>query len=282
MFALLAPFNLPIAYASPPGSNDWSCQPSTSHPRPVVLVHGTFENMDNNWTLLSAELKSNGYCVYALNYGGTPLSLGVFYGLAAVKDSAQELSHFIEKVRTNTGADKVDIVGHSQGGMMPRYYIKSLNGAGKVGTLVGIASSNHGTTWSGLASLADNFPDILNIAKWLAASVSITLQQAFGIIAPSTTDQTVGSAFLADLNGGGDTFPGVVYRVIATRLDEVVTPYQSAFLTGPAVTNILLQDQCAADISGHIAAATVDGITRRNVLNALDPAHAVPPTCADL
>ena len=238
--------------------------------------------MDNNWEQLSVALKSNGYCVYALNYGGTALSLGAFYGLAQVKDSAQELSQFIERVRTSTGADKVDIVGHSQGGMMPRYYIKSLNGASKVGTLVGIAPSNHGTTWSGLATLADQFPDMLNVAKWLAASLSMTLQRAFGVIAPSTTDQTVGSAFLADLNAGGDTFPGVVYWVIATRLDEVVTPYQSAFLTGPAVTNILLQDQCAADGSGHIAAATADPITRRNVLNALDPAHAVPPTCADL
>lgn len=281
--ALLAHFGLPTAYADPPGANDWDCKPSSSHPRPVVLVHGTFENMDDNWTIMSAKLKVEGYCVFALNYGATEHSLGFFYGLAPVKSSAAELAQFIDKVLTSTGAEKVDIVGHSQGGMMPRYYIRFLGGAVKVGTLVGIASSNHGTTWGGLATLSEGFPPLLAIVKLLAAELSQTLQQAFGSIAPSTTDQTVGSAFLAELNEGRDTEPGVTYWVITTRFDEVVTPYMSAFLeAGPGVTNIVLQDQCFLDLSEHIAVATISGIARRNVLNALDPAHAVPPTCAHL
>ena len=45
-----------------------------------------------------------------------------------------------------TGAAKDSIVGHSQGGMMPRYYLKFLGGAAKVDALVGLAPSNHGTT----------------------------------------------------------------------------------------------------------------------------------------
>ncbi len=38
------------------------------------------------------------------------------------------------------------MVGHSQGGMMPRYYLKFLGGASKVDDLVGLAPSNHGTS----------------------------------------------------------------------------------------------------------------------------------------
>lgn len=281
--ALLVHFGLPTAYADPPGSNDWDCKPSSSHPRPVVLVHGTFENMDDNWTIMSAKLKFEGYCVFALNYGATEHSFGFIYGLAPVKSSAAELAQFVDKVLTRTGAAKVDIVGHSQGGMMPRYYIRFLGGAAKVGTLVGIASSNHGTTWGGLATLGEGFPPFLAAAKQIAAEFSLTLRQAFGRIAPSTTEQTVGSAFLAELNEGRETEPGVSYQVIATRLDEVLTPYTSAFLkAGPNVTNIVLQDQCFLDISEHIGAAVTSGVARRNVLNALDPAHAVPPTCAHL
>src|ERR1700733_12478306 len=53
---------------SPPGANNFSCQPSKAHPYPVVLVHGTFENMNDNWQAASAVLVNHGYCVFAFNY----------------------------------------------------------------------------------------------------------------------------------------------------------------------------------------------------------------------
>ena len=39
--------------ASPPGANSWSCQPTAAHPRPVILVHGTFADMSDSWQALS-------------------------------------------------------------------------------------------------------------------------------------------------------------------------------------------------------------------------------------
>lgn len=74
--------------------------------------------------------------------------------------------------------------------------------------------------------------------------------------------------------------PGVHYTVIATRYDEVVTPYRTQFLDGPDVRNVLLQDLCPVDLSEHVAIGTVDRVAYHEVANALDPAHATPTTCA--
>jgi len=145
--------------ASPPGANNWSCKPSAEHPYPVVLVHGTFADMSDSWQALSPLLYDNGYCVFALNYGSYngSGSIGV-YATGKIEDSAAQLKTFVNRVLGATHANKVDLVGHSQGGMMPRYYIKNLGGAAKVDTLVGLAPSNHGTTLNGLFTLGGYFP----------------------------------------------------------------------------------------------------------------------------
>jgi hypothetical protein len=70
----------------------------------------------------------------------------------------------------------------------------------------------------------------------------------------------------------------VQYTVIQSANDEVVTPYSSAFLSGSKVTNILLQDQCLLDQGEHLS-MPYDHIADGDVLNALDPAHQVPPAC---
>src|SRR5437899_979722 len=245
--------------ASPPGANNWSCKPSAAHPRPVILVHGTFENMSGSWQALSPLLYDHGYCVFALNYGSHEGS-GQFgiYATGDIAQSAEQLASFVTQVLAATGASKVDLVGHSQGGMMPRYYLKFLGGASKVRALVGLSPSNHGTTVDGLFTLASFFPG------------------ATGFFGACTAceEQAAGSAFLARLNGGWDTVRGVRYTVIQTANDTVVTPYTSAFLSGPNATNILLQSQCILDQGEHLS-MPYDHIADRDVLNALDPPHRV-------
>ena len=249
--------------ASPPGANNWSCRPTAAHPRPVILVHGTFENMADNWQALSPLLFNNGYCVFALNYGGFDGSDAI--GIDAtgpIETSAQQLSAFVAKVLTATRAKKVDLVGHSQGGMMPRYYLKFDGGASKVNALIGLAPSNHGTTLDGLEALTSQIPG--------ASDQPSTC--------PACSEQMAGSSFLTKLNAGGDTVAGVRYTVIESQNDEVVTPYTSAFLTGPNVTNILLQSQCSLDQGEHLSMA-YDHIADQDVLNALDPATAKTAPC---
>ncbi|MCO4697346.1 alpha/beta fold hydrolase [Streptomyces sp. RO-S4] len=254
------------AAAPSSGWNDFTCKPSAAHPRPVVLVHGTFGNSVDNWLGLAPYLKNRGYCVFSLDYGQLP-GVPFFHGLGPVEKSAEQLDAYVDRVLAATGAAKADIVGHSQGGMMPRYYLKFLGGAAEVNALVGIAPSNHGTTLNGLTALLPYFPgaeDLLSEAT------------------PALADQVAGSAFLTKLNAGGDTVPGVRYTVIATRYDQVVTPYRSAFLTGPDVRNVVLQDLCPVDLSEHLAIGLFDRIAFHEVANALDPARAKRTTCASV
>ncbi|MFF4792528.1 esterase/lipase family protein [Streptomyces sp. NPDC001276] len=248
------------------GWNDYGCKPSAVHPRPVVLVHGTFGNSIDNWLSLAPYLKDRGYCVFSLDYGQLP-GVPLFYGLGPIDKSAEQLSAFVDKVLAATGAARADLVGHSQGGMMPRYYLKFLGGAAKVNALVGIAPDNHGTTLSGLTNLLPYFPGASDLLKTAT---------------PGLADQIAGSAFLAKLNEGGDTVPGVRYTVIATKYDEVATPWRSQYLTGPDVRNVLLQDLCAVDLSEHVTIGTIDRIAFHEVANALDPAHATATTCASV
>ncbi|MEU8826319.1 alpha/beta fold hydrolase [Streptomyces sp. NPDC048636] len=246
------------------GWNNYSCKPSAQHPRPVVLVHGTLGNSVDNWLGFAPYLVKRGYCVFSLDYGQLPL-VPFFHGLNRVDKSAGQLSGYVDRVLAATGANKVDMVGHSQGGMMPRYYLKFLGGAPKVNALVGLAPSNHGTTLSGLTRLLDHFPGAGDlIAK----------------AAPGLMDQVVGSDLLNRLNEGGDTVPGVRYTVIATKYDEVVTPYQSQFLSGPNVKNVVLQDLCPSHLSEHLTIGLTDHLAFHEAVNALDPEHATPTTCA--
>ncbi|MFF8847565.1 alpha/beta fold hydrolase [Streptomyces sp. NPDC015127] len=238
---------------SPPGANDWSCKPTAEHPEPVVLVHGTFETMAKNWPTLSPELKQEGYCVFALNYGGN--------AMGPIAESAKELDAFVDAVLGASDARKVDLVGHSQGGMMPRYYIKNLGGATEVDDLVGIVPSNHGT---------EN-----------AIPRPVEFQDS---PCPACDEQQAGSQFLTDLNAKDETPTGPDYTVVTTKYDEVVTPYTSAFLQGPPreVTNVTLQDACPLNTIEHDQAPN-DPVVRQWVLHALErtgPADpAFRPSC---
>ena len=207
----------------PAGANDWTCRPTAERPYPAVIVHGTFGDQKSLLDGLSLALQRDGYCVYALDYGNR--------GTGPIEESAGQLDVFVDEVLASTGAARVHLVGHSQGGMMPRYYVKNLGGDGLVEDLVGLAPSNHGTSNPGA----------------LASGGSCV----------SCGQQASGSDFLTALNTPDETPGDVDYTQVVTTHDEVVVPYTSGFLAAdPRSVDITLQDRCPAEATEHLLIPT--------------------------
>lgn len=257
---------------SPPGSNDWSCRPSAKHPEPVVLAHGLGANQANNWAYMTPILKREGYCVFSLTYGRNPLApppLSQVGGLIEMERSAEQFKAFVDRVRAATGAEKVDVFGHSEGSLMPNQYVRFLGGAEHVKRYIGLTPLWGGTTLAGL-----NQVDEVGQRFGLDPVYGPLLAQFCG----SCRQFLRGSDFLQRMNsGGGPAAKGVEYTMILTRNDELVIPYTSGLLAG-AKRNIVLQDVCPVDPSEHVAVA-FDPNVAQLVLNALDPSRGQTVRC---
>lgn len=296
---------------APAGANDWGCKPSAEHPKPVVLVHGTLENAYNKWAAMAPALKRDGYCVFTPNFGRTGFlaqgGLGAIapntYGIGQIENSAKSTASFVDAVLQSTGASQVDLVGHSQGGVVARYYAAFEGGVNeqdpeksKVGKIITLGATNHGTTLTGLADLGEEHADaegslatedgnvvgstsgsvegplnVVNDISGLTPDQRVELKK--WLVGWAGAEQAAGSDFLKRLNAKGDTLSGVDYTVIATQFDNISNPYQWTFLeAGPGATvkNITLQDGCSADKSSHVSMSysprAID-----YVRNALDP-----------
>ncbi|RBO86595.1 esterase/lipase family protein [Nocardia puris] len=266
--------------AAPQGANRWDCKPTAQRPRPVVLLHGTWLNAFDTFSYMSPQLARAGYCVFAFNFGRSGLleggGLGTVlpgrYGVGPMEESSRQLAEFVERVRAATGAEQVDIVGHSQGGTVANRYLKLEGGAGKVGKLITFGATHHGTSLMGIATLG-------RVINNLGVNILGFYEPIVGI---SNIQQAHGSAFYAELNAGGDTVPGVEYTAVGSRYDEVTNPYDWTFLqAGPGATvhNITLQAGCEQDFSDHLTMM----YSPRSVsiaLNALDPATHPALDCA--
>jgi triacylglycerol esterase/lipase EstA (alpha/beta hydrolase family) len=204
---------------------------------PVIIVAGTFSPAFANEPL-AARLRGDGYQVWIYELPGL--------GLGDIGQTSQPLAGLVDQVRAQTGAAKVDLVGHSQGGLVARYYVKNLGGAAKVDRVVSLGAPHYGTY-------------VANIVAFFG------LGSCVGVIA--CQQMSIGSSFLADLNAGPDVISPVRYTNIYTAYDELVRPVTNATLRDGAV-NVKVQDQCWLRVVGHLG-LIVDGTVYDGVRDAL-------------
>lgn len=228
------------ATEAPAGSNRWDCRDDQGRD-PVILLHATAMNQSANWAYLAPTLANAGYCVFSTTYGQASWS-GNTGGLGNKERAAGQVASFLDRVLAATGASKVDLVGHSQGGAIAQLVTQLPGRAAQVDTIVSLSATHQGT--SRVGSITDRLP-----AR-----------------APGEADW-------------GPRHPTIRYVNFATRFDKISTPYRVTLMPpGPNVTNTLVQDVCPASKVGHVGMAyspTVAALVR----NALDPTHPVPVVC---
>jgi triacylglycerol esterase/lipase EstA (alpha/beta hydrolase family) len=182
--------------------------------------------------------------------------------------SSKELKAFVKRVLRATGARKVDLIGHSEGTVMPRWYLERRNGARHVKRFIALTPLWQGTELGGIPMLRDALAQL---------GLSQTAIDAVSAFCASCPEFLRGSDYLNELNADGVAVPGIVQTNIVTRYDELVVPYSSGLMTDGA-TNIVIQDVCPADVSEH-ALVAFDPVVTQMLLNALDPRSAQTVKC---
>jgi hypothetical protein len=152
------------------------------------------------------------------------------------------------------GAPSVDVVGYSAGGVVVRLWIRDDGGAKVTRRVVTLGSPHHGT----------------DVAALAVAVVGSACPTACRQLAP-------GSALLVRLNAGDETPAGPLWESIWTTGDELVTPADSARLTG--ALDVPVQEVCPGRQVGHGQLPT-DPAVQQLVLAALgtEPPHR-PTAC---
>ncbi|GIH92579.1 esterase/lipase family protein [Planobispora siamensis] len=187
-------------------ANDFDCRPRESTPYPVVLVHGAKSTGAVTWPVAAPYLSKQGYCVFALDYGWS----------RSIEESARTLGIFVDGVLQATGAEKVAIVGHSLGGLVPRAYMRFDGGAQKVAELVTLGAPHRDPT-----------EELSRSCGWETVCEELR----------------PGSKLLEALNAPSMIEPGVSYTALGLKAEQEAA---STFIEGPddQVANRMLQDDC--------------------------------------
>ncbi|GAA4672840.1 esterase/lipase family protein [Gordonia humi] len=244
----------------PGGMNRPGCTPREGT-RPVVLLNGAFLNKYATWSKFSPQLASAGFCVFGLDYGGP--KDGPFHQVGDLRTSAAEVGEFIDRVRSVTGSDHVDLVGYSEGGMVPFYYLNVLGGTRHVDTVVTVSSPVRGMSGYGVLDALTSVPQA---------------REALRRVLPAAVDGAAGSSYFREVSAHGLTRPGVRYVAVSSLADLVVTPHEARLPAADNVTNVVVQDGCGQDRVFH-GSIIYDERALRMVQNALDPSTARPPGC---
>jgi triacylglycerol esterase/lipase EstA (alpha/beta hydrolase family) len=211
-------------------------------PGPVLLVSG-YGGSTRSLEPIRSTLQSAGRDVVVV----TPVGDGTGDIAAQARDLGDQADVALERF----GADSVDVVGYSAGGVVAREWVRSFGGAKVARRVLSVGSPQHGT-------------DVAELGAGLGTSCPTACQQ----LVPD-------SDLLRALNARDETPPGPVFVSVWSSADEVVVPTGSARLAG--AVNFTVQSVCPQDRSSH-GGLPADPVVQAALASVLGPAAPKPPT----
>ncbi|MEU3755999.1 alpha/beta fold hydrolase [Streptomyces olivoreticuli] len=211
-----------------------------SHP-PVLLLHGFIDNR-SVFLLLRRSLRRHGWQqVESLNY--SPLTCDA-------RAAAELLARYVEELCARTGRAEVDVVGHSLGGLIARYYVQRLGGDARVRTLVTLGTPHGGTR---VAPLMSAHP----LVRQMRPGSDVIAELA----APAPDCRTHFISFWSDLDQimvpvetARIDHPDLITRnVRVTGVGHLALPVHGAVAAG--IRQALTTEETAADASGAASVA---------------------------
>jgi triacylglycerol esterase/lipase EstA (alpha/beta hydrolase family) len=223
-------------------ANALKCSQTDSGRDPILLVHGTTEDDASYDVTFKPLLTARGelVCTVALPENALGrVDVSAEYVAAAVRTLAARYQR------------PVDLIGHSQGGMILRWAVKWWPDIRTlVDDVIGLAPPNHGSSVG----------STLCIIPCMAAA----------------WQQAPDARFIAALNNGDETPGRVSYTVVYSETDEIVEPTSPPIAGEADDSNTMVQTVCPGREVSHKGAAS-DNVSVSLVLDALDnpgPARA--------
>ncbi|HEY4241354.1 MAG TPA: alpha/beta fold hydrolase [Kofleriaceae bacterium] len=195
---------------------------------PVLIIHG-FLGTRGSMYILERRLVEDGFVCVSFNLG----TLNV----RDIRRSAFLIHRKIERILAQTPSQRIDIIGHSMGGLIGLYYVKKLGGHARVRKLIMMGTPVRGT-WTALAG-------VMTLGLWSTSSWQLLPR----------------SRFLDEL-AKGPIPPGVEVHTIAAARDWVV-PLPTTRLPGANAATVPL---------GHSSLVLSEEVYQR-VVNVLRPPH---------
>lgn len=211
---------------------------------PVMYIHGVTSRA-RAFRPNAERLRDEGFWVWGADYGDM-LAPG-FYGMGNLDSIIEDVHANVDHVLEQTGAEQVDIVAHSQGGLMTKLFIAN-GGAPKVRRVVAMGANFHGT-------------DVRGRAARFAPFITRHPRAASALASPGVIQQLADSPWVRTRLNVPDTVPGIVYTSLYSPADVLVTPNATSMLAavdGADVVNINVAD-------------AYDGYAPRHALMERDP-----------